>query len=57
MSRRPLQRLVARLRSGFVRAFAPVEASPAEPAADVGLMYLNEATLLGISVPAPWRKR
>jgi hypothetical protein len=53
MSRRPLQRLVARLRSGLIRSATP----PEDQAAEFGWAYLNEGTLLGISVPPPRRNR
>ncbi|MCI4675248.1 hypothetical protein [Candidatus Mycolicibacterium alkanivorans] len=53
MSGRGLHQIVTRLRSGLVRAVTP----PAAQGADLGLTYLNEGTLLGISVPAPRRDR
>lgn len=48
MSDGKIRRLAVALRSGWLRANA---ALPAE----LGLTYLNEAALSGISVPAPRR--
>jgi hypothetical protein len=46
-----LARLVTALRTGFLRATTP--SIPADARTDFGLTWLNEATLVGISVPAP----
>lgn len=50
-----LRRLASALRTGFVRASTP--AVPADVQPDLALTWLNEATLMGISVPAPRRTR
>jgi hypothetical protein len=46
-----LRRLASALRAGFLRASSP--AVPADARPDIALTWLNEATLVGISVPAP----
>ncbi len=50
-----LARLVLALRAGFVRASTP--GLPPVSQADIALTWLNEATLVGISVPAPRSNR
>ncbi|WP_163745785.1 hypothetical protein [Mycolicibacterium helvum] len=46
-----LRDIASALREGFLRASAPVVPVDARP--EIALTWLNEATLVGISVPAP----
>ena len=46
-----LRHLASALRAGFLRASTP--AVPADARDDFALTWLNEATLVGISMPAP----
>jgi hypothetical protein len=46
-----LRHLASALRAGLLRASTPAVPADAQP--DIALTWLNEATLMGISVPAP----
>ena len=46
-----LRHLARALRTGFVRASTP--AVPGDARYDIALTWLNEATLVGISIPPP----
>lgn len=50
-----LEQILRAMRAGFQRASVP--ALPADTAPDIAMTWLNEATLAGISVPAPRRAR
>ena len=50
-----LRQLASALRAGIIRATTP--AVPSDPQTDFALTWLNEATLVGISVPPPRSNR